>query len=101
MAKKRYYVSVQSGTIMENQGDASYELEIDATPEEKYVLDQLLQDKAVNDFESFVTVHIPAIPYHNDEANDDYDRCLQQIYRKIHELGTDETKRHIETMNIL
>jgi len=38
-------------------------------------------------------------PY--DKENDAYDYYNKEIYRMIHDLGTEETKKHIESMGIL
>jgi formiminotetrahydrofolate cyclodeaminase len=99
--KKRYYVSVQSDTVMHNQGDAAYEFEIDATEEEIARLQELFEDKSDDDNRAFLRAHAVAIPYHIDRENDDYDRDLTEIYRMLHKLGTEETKRHIARMGVL
>jgi hypothetical protein len=99
--KQRYYVSVQSGTVMLNKGDAAYELEIEALPVEKENLDMLLWMKASYDDSSFVRTPIPGVPYHFDEENDSYDAVVTNIYKLIYELGTEETKEHISSMNLL
>lgn len=101
MEKQKYYVSVQSRTIMHHQGDASYELEIEATPEEITQLEDLFEDKEDYELDTFVRAHAPAIPYHHDNANDGYDLALKAIYQKLYALGTQETKNHIKSMNIL
>jgi len=102
MDKKRYYISVQSRTMMENQGDASYELEIEATPEERGQLEEAFKELARWDQATAVQV-VPAlgIAYHHDETNDGYDDALKTAYALIHKLGTAETKRHVEQMHIL
>jgi hypothetical protein len=41
------------------------------------------------------------VQYHDDPENDDYDAQLTAVYRKLYELGTPETKRHIESMGVL
>ncbi|MBP1995147.1 hypothetical protein [Paenibacillus eucommiae] len=102
MDKKRYYVSVQAGTILENQGDASYELEIDATLDEVEKLREVFEE--IYDFDQASGVQVAsalAIAYHNDESNDGYDYYLKEAYAMISDLGTEETKRHIGEMNIL
>ncbi|MEK8128795.1 hypothetical protein WMW72_12850 [Paenibacillus filicis] len=101
MEKKKYYVSVQSRTIMQNQGDAAYELEIEATDEQVLQLQELFEEEEDFDIDSFIRVHSPSVPYHHDEANDGYDIVLTEIYRTLHHLGTEETKQHIESMQIL
>ncbi|MET3290229.1 UNVERIFIED_CONTAM: hypothetical protein ABID98_002799 [Brevibacillus sp. OAP136] len=101
MTKKRYYVSVQAGTIMENQGDAAYELEIDANDFELKLLHDLFQQMHTADYHSFWRAHVVAVPYHFDEENDTYDKLLQQVYTLLYQNGTPETQRHIATMNII
>ncbi|MBD0379502.1 hypothetical protein [Paenibacillus sedimenti] len=102
MDKKRYYVSVQSGTIMENQGDASYELEIEATPDQLDKLGELFEE--MDNFDQSSAIQVASalsIAYHHDESNDGYDYYLKEAYAMIHELGTEETREHIRKMNIL
>lgn len=101
MGTKRYYVSVQAGTILENKGEAAYELEIDATDYEVQILKNLLDDMHNADYHSFWRSHVLAVPYHFDEENDQYDNTLCQIYKLLYRNGTDETKSHIKTMNII
>jgi hypothetical protein len=101
MEKRKYYVSVQSRTIMENQGDASYELVINAIPEEINELVELFKYQADVDEVTIIRTNIPAIPYHHDNINDDSDWSLKEIYKTLYTLGTMETKEHILSMGIL
>jgi hypothetical protein len=101
MEKKRYYISVQADTILAGQGEAAYEFEIDATPEQIEKLQELFEDKSDSADGTFLKAHTPAIPYHHDVENDAYDNYLREIYSMIHELGTPETRRHIEEMGVL
>lgn len=96
MDKKRYYVSVQAGTIMEKQGDSAYEFEIDASEADVQLLREWFEQRASYEFDSFEQVLVVAIPYHLDTANDQYDECMRAIYSKIYQLGTEETKKHIQ-----
>jgi hypothetical protein len=102
MEKKRYYVSVQAGTILEKQGDASYELEIEATPEELEKLTDIFEEMENFDLASSIQIATAVtIAYHHDESNDGYDYYLKEVYSLIYQLGTEQTKQHIRTMNIL
>jgi hypothetical protein len=101
MEKKTYYVSVQAGTVLENEGDAAFEFEISATPEEVDKLAEMFESAMEADHDAFWRAHTLAIPYHHDDENDTYDDSLKMIYQTIYELGTPETKRHIESMNVL
>lgn len=99
--KKTYYISVQADSILLNKGDAAFEFEIEATEKEVVELQELFDGKEQSDNYAFGRAHVPWKPYHEDESNDVYDKYLLEIYRTIHRLGTPETKRHIERMNIL
>lgn len=101
MERKRYYVSVQARRIMENQGDAAYELEIEATPEEIGYLQEIFDKMASVEHSAYWRAHIPGVPYHHDDENDATDAYLKDVYRLLFTLGTDETKEHIMSMNIL
>lgn len=101
MEKRTYYVAVGSGDILEEKGAASFEFEIEATPEEIRELETLFEEREREDLAAFVRAHIPIMLYHKDGPNDDYDEDLREIYRKIYELGTPETKRHMEQLGIL
>lgn len=99
--KKTYYVSVQAGTVMNNQGDAAFEFEISATPEEVDKLAEMFETAMEADHDAYWRTHTLAIPYHHDDENDAYDASLEMIYQTIYELGTPETRQHIKQMRIL
>lgn len=101
MDKKTYYVSMQGNTIMENQGDSSYEFEIEATEEDIRQIQELFDEKLDAEDSSFFRAITPAIPHHIDDESSAMDYWLLEAYRKLHELGTPETRAHIESMNIL
>lgn len=101
MAKSTYYVSVQSGSILKDQGATPYEFVIMADQREADDLQHLLEMKMNADDRTYFRAHIPGLPYHIDPENDLYDHYLQQIYQLIYELGTDETKQAMAQMNVL
>ncbi|NBI29344.1 hypothetical protein [Chengkuizengella marina] len=101
MERKKYYVSVQAGSILEEQTAASYEFEIYASDKELTELEELFNFREDAEHTTFIRSFIPAMAYHNDQENDDYDEVLAGIYKKVHDLGTEETKRQIERMRIL
>jgi hypothetical protein len=100
MDKQKYYVSVQSKTIMAHQGDAPYEFEIMATPEELQELESLFGEMEDFDENTFFRAHSPGIPYHQDSDNDDFDYSLKQIYGFIERHGTEETRHHLASMDL-
>jgi hypothetical protein len=101
MEKTKYYVSVQAHSILADQGAAAYELEILATNREVAQLQELFENDGDAEDATFFRGMTPGLPYHIDDANDSYDYYLIEIYKKIYELGTTETRTHIESMNIL
>ncbi len=101
MEKKKYYVSVQAESILEDQAAAAYELEIEATEKEVSQLQELFDKKGTEDNYSYLRAHLPTFSYHQDKENDAFDYYLKEIYQKLYDLGTEETKRHIEGMGVL
>ncbi|CAH0118372.1 MULTISPECIES: hypothetical protein [unclassified Paenibacillus] len=101
MEKQTYYVSVQSSSILTEQGATPYEFEIQATQEEVDKLQSLFDFKSEADQKTFYRAHIPAYPYHVDPDNDMYDSYLNRIYELIYKLGTDETKQAIRQSRLM
>ncbi len=99
--KRNYYVSVQSSSIVKHRGDMSYEFEILATEDEAQELQRLLDSKDQAENGTYLRSHVPFLPYHNDASNDKYDEAIMTVYRKLHELGTSETRMFIANMGIL
>lgn len=101
MDKKKYYVSVKSESIMDHQDESPFEFEIEATEREVIQLQELFEEIDDMDNVTAIRAHIPYVQYHDDPENDAYDAKLVEIYSKLHQLGTSETKQHIESMGIL
>jgi rubrerythrin len=101
MDRKTYYVTVQHGEIMDDPTAFNFDYVIEANEEELDQLEELFEDTATEEQETiFHSFTLSSSTYYNNE-NDAYDLSLRSIYRKLHELGTPETKQHIEKMNIL
>ncbi|WP_199615214.1 hypothetical protein [Paenibacillus alkalitolerans] len=101
MEKKRYYVSVQARTIMQNKGDSAYELEIEATPEQVEYLHELFHAVEEEDNDTYIRLHNPATVYAEDDVLEPFDKYMKEVYQMLYDLGTQETKKHIKSMNIL
>ncbi len=98
--KHRVYVSVQAKTVMYHQGDAAYELEIEATPEEIKRLHELFESVSEEDFTNYLRAYNPVLIIEDLVNHEWYDLHLAEIYRTLYELGTAETRAHIEQMDI-
>lgn len=101
MEKKTYYVSVQAKTILEQQGDAAYELEIEATPEEVHRLHELFESESEADFANYVRMHHPEILEEELVSHAWVDQYLTEVYRLIYQCGTPETKAFVQSINVL
>lgn len=103
--RKKYYVSVQAGQILQDQGAASYELEITANDEEFNQLQVMFED--LSSMDNAITGHYNyVVGLLQDEPNDSrmnagYDAILRDIYLFIHEHGTAATRKHVESMGFL
>lgn len=98
MEKKTYYVSVQAGSVLENEGDAAYEFEIVASEQEVEALMEQFGTLSDADNATAFRAHLPGVPYHQDAELDGYDTALTEVYRTLYELGTEETKQTIADM---
>lgn len=101
MEKSTYYVSVQAGTVVEEEGATSFEFVIQATPKEIDKLQYLFEEMDEAEDDTFTRAFTPAIPYHQDAPNDEYDESLKRVYKHIYELGNDQTRHQIEQMGVL
>lgn len=99
--KKSFYVSVQAGTIVPQEGDTAFEFEIEATEAQIDALQQLFDRREEADNAAYFRAHVPFLEYGHDAPNDEMDRHLTAVYRMLYELGTPETKRHIASMGVL
>jgi hypothetical protein len=101
MDKKTYYVTVQYGEIMEDPTAFNYDFVINASDEELDQLQELFEDTADAELATYTHAYAVSLSTYYNEENTSYDNCLREIYKKLHELGTTETKEHIEKMNII
>lgn len=98
--KQIYYVSVSSKKI-EYQPDSNEQLTVTATVDEIDELQQLLDQVQLDDEKIQLRAPIPFKSADHDETTDKYNEDIIKVYDAIYELGTDETRAHIQEMNIL
>ncbi|MBS4195110.1 hydrolase [Bacillus sp. FJAT-49870] len=78
-----------------------WEFMIQATDDEITRLRQLFDFNQENSVDDFLRTHVPFVEYHNDSTNDIHDENLIKVYEMIHQLGDEEARNHIESMDIL
>jgi hypothetical protein len=101
MDKKTYYVTVQSGEIMDDPTAFNYDFVIEANEDELDQLVELFEDTADAELDTYTHSFALSLSTYYNEENTAYDNNLREVYKKLYELGSTETKQHIETMNIL
>ncbi len=99
--RKTYYVSVGAGQVLEDPEAAAFEFEIRANEEELNKLQELFEE--TSSAEEAAAFHFvrPVMKYGNEDWNAAYGSQLHDIYKWLYHLGTEETKKHIESINIL
>lgn len=98
--RKTYYVSVGAGQVLQDPEAASFEFAIRANEAELDKLQELFEE--IQDADEDEALSYKGSPMVSDSPeNDTYDALLQEVYRMLHELGTHETRKHIESMNVL
>jgi len=101
MEKEKYYVSLASGEISRIRFGNNDDFTIQATADEVRLLRAKLDNMHASEIGSFWRAHVPIKPYHNDQANDDYDREITEAFQMLFDLGNEETRTHITQMEIL
>lgn len=99
--KKTYYIDVGTGGISQSATAATWSFKIEATDAEITQLRALMDQNYSTEWKNFFRAHVPYVQYHYDRQNDTYDSTIQQIYSMLYQLGDQEAKNHIESMNIL
>jgi hypothetical protein len=102
MKKETYYVTVD-GTIHTEKllDDAPYDFEVQATEEEIKNLQDLFQRTYNNDWDTYVQSHLPFRTEERQKESTDVDQNIKDIYAAIYQLGTEETKKSIESLGLL
>lgn len=100
MEKERYYVSVSTGMINKEPA-LTDQLTIMATETERDNLQTLLDREKTADDKTHVKAPIPYKSADHDSATNEFNDSLVEVYRYIYQIGTVETRRHIEYMDIL
>jgi len=101
MEKEKYYVSLASGEISQIRFGNNDDFTIQATADEVRLLRAKFDNMHDSEMGSFWRAHVPIMPYHNDQANDDYDREITEAFQMLFDLGNEETRTHITQMGIL
>ncbi|MCP8617797.1 hydrolase [Salirhabdus salicampi] len=101
MEKEKFYVDIGSMEISRLKAGDNNDYVIYATPEEVIKLRDLFDNMYSADGDAFIRAHIPIKQYHHDESNDNYDEAMIQIFRMLYELGDEQTRNHIKSMEIL
>lgn len=99
--RKHYYVSVQARTILEDREAAAYEFDILACQEEVDQLTELFEEFQEQD--EAQALHFTRHPYGSastDQMNAGTSTILIEVYKMLFELGTQETRKHIASMNL-
>ncbi|WP_134687157.1 hypothetical protein [Brevibacillus migulae] len=104
MEKKKYYLSIHSSPntweVREGGEDSTFDFEIEATPDEKKQLEDLFTSANDDDFRSYLHGHLLFTDV-EDQDHEAYDHTLNELYHKIYEFGTPETKQKMEQMGII
>jgi hypothetical protein len=101
MEKKKYFVNVGSKEISQIPYHDNADFKIQATSEEVRLLRAKMDDMHDAEFTNFLRAHVPIMSYHKDRSNDEYDEGITDAFRMIYELGDEETREHIRSMNVL
>ncbi|MFC5402122.1 hypothetical protein [Cohnella soli] len=98
--KKTYYVAVGAKTVLADKEAASFEFAIHADEDEVRQLQELFEE--LQDADEDKALHFEGNPFVSNDSEDGmYNSLFADVYRMLYKLGTQETKKHIESMGIL
>lgn len=98
--RKSYFVSISKQEITDISIPGSNGFEIKATDDDIVELNRLFNKK---DDHGTTAVEYLAKPFNEwgaDDERDEFESYLMSVYRKLYELGTNETREQIKTMDI-
>ncbi|MFD1178714.1 hypothetical protein ACFQ3W_20785 [Paenibacillus puldeungensis] len=95
MDRKLYYVSVQGRSMLANREATAYEWTICATAEEADTLGRMLEQIQQHEEDSFLAFTYPWPDTPEQGVSQGYQRHLDNLYREIYRLGTEETKEQL------
>ncbi|MCP3028305.1 hydrolase [Halobacillus sp. A5] len=101
MGKQPYYVNIGTREISINHDANNDDFVIYADEGDLLLLREMFDEMYNSDTRAFFRAHVPFDPYHRDQANDEFDEGMKSAFRKIHELGDEQTKSHIASMGVL
>src|SRR5699024_9028714 len=101
MERKRYYVNIGTHEIPQIPYDNNNIFTIYETEKEITILRYKMDYMHVVAIRSFFRAHVPFMAYHKYKSKDDYDLGLNEALQLIYGLGDEQTKAHIESMNVL
>lgn len=97
MEKQPYYLSIAQREIHSRPDVSPWSFRVFASEKEIRELRTMMNTLYDAEVGTFIRAHIPAVPYHQDSDNDQYDAKLQEIYEKVYELGDDEAREYVKT----
>jgi hypothetical protein len=98
--RKTYYVAVGARQVLEDPEAAAFEFSIHANDEELNKLLVLFEE--IQDSDEDNALHFSGLPTVSDDPeNETYNVLFKDIYQLLYQLGTSETKSHIDKMNIV
>lgn len=102
MSKQRYYVSVSANTIDPEPHDTSSDrLTVMADEKEVAELKRLFEKERHATERTHRRAFIPYKSADHDPATADYNDSMIDLYQYLYRIGSLETRRHIESMNLL
>lgn len=96
MDRKMFYVSVQGRSVLDDPEATSYEWVIHATPEEADSIRYKLQQLGEKEESTFLAYTFPWPDSPEDVVNRSYQSALDDLYREIYRLGTEETRQLLQ-----
>ncbi len=97
--KIQMYVSDYSiRRVYHHPDDSLWDYKVTVPREYVPIFHALFRQTSELEFRNFLRAHLPYVPYHYDQDNDEIDERTKKVYALIHEFTDDESKKFIEQL---
>jgi hypothetical protein len=100
-ARKTYYVDIHGKQMHLQQGIAAYDLEINANDAEAQQIEEQFRKLDERDEATLNRMILIRGGEQIAAMNDEHEEEMQKLFQLLHQYGTETTRQHIESMNIL
>jgi hypothetical protein len=99
--KEKYFVNITNFGISQDPNENDGTFGIYADEDDLGRVEEVMDNMTEANRGSYLRSHVPYYPQDHSPENARYDKNLKDLYAILYDLGDEQTKAHIASMNIL